>query len=105
LDGVIARHLQLGFSVIVRDDDYKNIYGAGPHPKRPVKDTKYGVCFHACLAFVPSFIASELKLVGKARSPNRQGSISRSKAGTRTSATPGGSLNSTKKTRCRNGNI
>jgi hypothetical protein len=29
LDGVIARHLQLGFSVIVRDDDYKNIYGAG----------------------------------------------------------------------------
>jgi hypothetical protein len=65
LDGVIAWHLQLGFSVIVRDDDYKNIYGAGPHPKRPVKDTKYGVCFRACLAFVPSFIASELKLVGQ----------------------------------------
>jgi hypothetical protein len=41
LDGVIARYLQLGFSVI-RDDDYKNTYGAGPHPKRPVKDTKYG---------------------------------------------------------------
>ena len=65
LDSVIARYLQLGFSVIVRDDDYKNIYGAGPHPKRPVKDTKYGVCFRACLAFVPSFIASELKLAGQ----------------------------------------
>jgi hypothetical protein len=38
LDGVIARYLQLGFSVIVRDDDYKNIYGAEPHPRRPVKD-------------------------------------------------------------------
>jgi hypothetical protein len=62
LDGVIARYLQLGFSVIVRDDDYKNIYGAGPHPRRPVKDTKYGVCFRAWLAFVPSFIASELPL-------------------------------------------
>jgi hypothetical protein len=62
LDGVIARHLQLGFSIVVRDDDYRNIYGAGPHPKRAVKDTKYGVCFRACLAFVPSFIASELKL-------------------------------------------
>jgi hypothetical protein len=65
LDGVIAKYLQLGFSVIVRDDDYKNIYGAWPHPKRPVKDTKYGVCFRACLAFVPSFIASELKLAGQ----------------------------------------
>jgi hypothetical protein len=54
LDGVIARYLQLGFSVIVRDDDYKNIYGAGPHPRRPV-----------WLAFVPSFIASELKLAGQ----------------------------------------
>jgi hypothetical protein len=65
LDGVIARYLQLGFSVIVRDDDYKNIYGAEPHPRRPVKDTKYGVCFRAWLAFVPSFIASELKLAGQ----------------------------------------
>jgi Protein of unknown function (DUF3800) len=65
LDNVIARHLQLGFSVVVRDDDYRNIYGAGPHPKRPHKDTKYGVCFRACLAFVPSFIASELELVGQ----------------------------------------
>src|SRR5258708_6875504 len=64
LDGVIARYLQLGF-VVIRDDNYKNTYGAGPHPKRPVKDTKYGVCFRACLAFVPSFIASELKLAGQ----------------------------------------
>jgi hypothetical protein len=62
LDGVIATHLQLGFSVIVRDDDYKSIYAAGPHPRHVPKDTKYGVCFRACLAFVPSLIASELKL-------------------------------------------
>jgi hypothetical protein len=62
LDGVIAKHLQLGFSIIIRDDDYKTIYGAGPHPKHPPKDSKYGVCFRACLAFVPSFIASEFKL-------------------------------------------
>src|SRR6266404_60209 len=65
LDAVIARHLQLGFSIVVRDDDYRVTYGAGPHPKRPVKDTKYGVCFRGCLAFVPSFIASELKLAGQ----------------------------------------
>jgi hypothetical protein len=62
LDGVIAKHLQLGFSIIVRDDDYRSIYAAGPHPRRPPKDSKYGVLFRACLAFVPSFIASELKL-------------------------------------------
>src|SRR5260370_42536758 len=38
----------------------------GRTPKRPPKDTKYGVCFRACLAFVPSFIASELKLARQA---------------------------------------
>jgi hypothetical protein len=65
LDNVIARHLQLGFSVIVRDDDYRNIYGVAPHPRRAPKDSKYGVCFRACLAFVPSLIASELKLAGR----------------------------------------
>jgi hypothetical protein len=62
LDGVIARHLQVGFSVIVRDDDYKTLYETGPHPRRLAKDTKYGVCFRACLAFVPSYIASEFTL-------------------------------------------
>lgn len=62
LDNVIATHLQLGYSVVVRDDDYKSIYGAAPHPRRLPKDTKYGVCFRACLAFVPSYIASELRL-------------------------------------------
>jgi len=66
LDGVIAKHLQLGFSIIVRDDDYKTVYGAGPHPKHPPKDSKYGILFRACLAFVPSFIASELKLANQA---------------------------------------
>jgi hypothetical protein len=66
LDNVIAEHLQLGFSVIVRDDDYRNIYGVGPHPRRRQKDTKYGVLFRACLVFVPGVIASEfLKLVGQ----------------------------------------
>jgi hypothetical protein len=32
LDGVIARHLQLGFSVIVRDDDYKTSTAPGRTP-------------------------------------------------------------------------
>jgi hypothetical protein len=66
LDSVIARHLQLGFSVVVRDDDYQGVYGTGLHPKRVPKDTKYGVCFRACLPFVPSLIASELKLANQA---------------------------------------
>jgi hypothetical protein len=67
LDGVIARHLQLGFSVIVRDDDYRAIYAEEPKPRRSRLDSKYGVCFRACLAFVPSFIASELRLTGEGR--------------------------------------
>jgi hypothetical protein len=65
LDSVIAAHLQLGFAVIVRDDDYKSIYGTGPHPKRPQKDSKYGVCFRACLAFAPSYLASEFALANQ----------------------------------------
>src|SRR5215467_6676993 len=40
LDSIIATHLQLGFSVVVRDDDYKSVYGTGPHPRRVPKDTK-----------------------------------------------------------------
>ncbi|SIT49080.1 hypothetical protein BN2475_1250017 [Paraburkholderia ribeironis] len=66
LDRAIARHLPVGFAVIVRDDDYRNIYGAAPQPKRARKDTKYAVCFRACLAFVPEYIASGLKFAADA---------------------------------------
>ena len=59
LDGVIARYLQLGFSVI-RDDDYKT-----PTARAAPEAPGEGFCFRGCLAFVPSFIASELKLAGQ----------------------------------------
>lgn len=59
LDQVIAKHLQLGFSVVIRDDDYQSVYKSGASPKKIPQDSKYGVCFRACLAFMPSFIASE----------------------------------------------
>ena len=49
LDGIIARHLRLGFSVIVRDDDYRAIYAGGPKPRRSRLDSKYGVCFRPAL--------------------------------------------------------
>jgi hypothetical protein len=65
LDGVIARHMQLGFSVIIRDDDYRKIYVDGPRPPRARLDSKYGVGFRACLAFAPSYIASELRVAGE----------------------------------------
>jgi hypothetical protein len=67
VDGVIARHMQVGFSVIIRDDDYRKIYVEGPRPRRSRLDSKYGVCFRACLAFAPSYIASELQLAGEAQ--------------------------------------
>jgi hypothetical protein len=60
LDGIIAAHLQLGFSVVVRDDDYRTVYRSGA-PTRLPQDSKYGVCFRGSLAFAPSYIASELK--------------------------------------------
>lgn len=70
LDRVIAQHLPVGFAVIVRDDDYRNIYGAGPQPKRARKDTKSAVCFRACLAFVPEYIVSGLKSAADATTIN-----------------------------------
>jgi hypothetical protein len=65
LDSVIARHMQMGFSVIIRHDDYRKIYVEGPRPRRSRLDSKYGACFEACLAFAPSYIASELQLAGE----------------------------------------
>lgn len=65
LDRVIATHLQVGWAVVVRDDDFKSIYRAGPHPRRLPKDTKYGVCFRAVLTCVPSYIASELRALAQ----------------------------------------
>jgi hypothetical protein len=63
LDHVIAAHLRLGLSVVVRDDDYKSVYRAGRQTRQP-QDSKYGVCFRASLAFAPSYIASELEAAG-----------------------------------------
>jgi hypothetical protein len=65
LNAVIDAHLQVGFSIIVRDDDYNSVYKVGPGPRRLPKDTKYGVLFRACLAFVPSFIASQFINAGQ----------------------------------------
>jgi len=65
LNAVIDRHLQIGFSIIIRGDDYNTIYKTTPHPKRLPKDTKYGVLFRACLAFVPSFIVSQFNEAGQ----------------------------------------
>jgi Protein of unknown function (DUF3800) len=62
IDDVIASHLQLGFAVVIRSDDYKAIYAAHPRPRR--LDSKYGLCFRACLNFVPSFLASAYSLAG-----------------------------------------
>jgi hypothetical protein len=60
LDGIISRHLELGFSVILRADDYVAVYREGERPRTP-QDSKYGVCFRACLAFLPSYIAAQLE--------------------------------------------
>jgi len=64
LDHVIARHLQLGFSVVIRDDDYKSIYKTGPKPRHFPKHSKYGLCFRACLICGPSYIASQVEESG-----------------------------------------
>jgi len=64
LDHIISKHIELAFSVIIRTDDYETIYKANGGTKNRPQDSKYGVCFRACLAFLPSYIASEIKAGG-----------------------------------------
>lgn len=70
LDQAVAKHLQLGFSVVIRADDFQSIYRTGDRPKKIPQDSKYGCCFRACLAFLPSFIASEYGELAKSMTIN-----------------------------------
>jgi len=61
---VTALHLQLGFTSIIRQNDYDSIYKAQPNPRKLRKDTKYGVLFRGCLLVVESAV-TQLELPTK----------------------------------------
>lgn len=46
------KNLEFGFSVTMRDVDYKRLYLAGGRPKGGRLDSRYGLCFRHCLSFV-----------------------------------------------------
>jgi len=105
LDGVIARHLQLGFSVIVRDNDYRTIYAEGPKPRRSRLDSKmacaFGPALPLCHPLSPRNCGSRVK--GKAHA--KQQLISYWRKVTAISAMPGGCSSSSRPMRCPNGTI
>jgi hypothetical protein len=42
-------HLACGLAMILRPDDYRNIYQLGEFPRRARPDTQYGLCFRTAL--------------------------------------------------------
>lgn len=63
--------LELGFSVILNNDDYEKIYASDPQPKRGQKDSKYGMCFRYSLMFLDRMhpLASTGQRAGRSWSP------------------------------------
>jgi uncharacterized protein DUF3800 len=53
---VMALHLQLGVTAIIRQNDCDSLYKAQANPRRLRQDTKYGVLFRGCLLFVESAV-------------------------------------------------
>src|SRR5271166_3425584 len=42
---IIHKHLELGVTTVIRQDDYDSIYKSAPNPRKLRKDSKFGVLF------------------------------------------------------------
>lgn len=56
---VVVRNTLCGFCVRLKEEDYRDVYRAGPKPKKLKLDSKYGLCFRLCLLQVPRTIRRE----------------------------------------------
>jgi len=52
---VALNSLAFGFTVILKDDDYKQHYIADYRPKEVPVDSRYGLCFRYCLGIIPTY--------------------------------------------------
>ncbi len=56
-----TKHLELGFSITLREDDYQEHYIAGQRPKEVQLDSRYGLCFRYCLGLISGFAMQAFK--------------------------------------------
>jgi hypothetical protein len=61
-EDICQRHTMFGFAVVMKIDDFRANYAEGTKPRKSQLDTKYGVCFRACLSYLPTAIRREIKL-------------------------------------------
>jgi Protein of unknown function (DUF3800) len=47
-----TKHLEFGFSITLREDDYRQHYINGYRPREVPVDSRYGLCFRYCLGLV-----------------------------------------------------
>jgi hypothetical protein len=49
---IVSRHASFGFSICLKNDEYRSIYRHGP-PLRSHIDSEYATCFRYCLSTIP----------------------------------------------------
>jgi hypothetical protein len=50
---IILKHLELGVTAVIRQDDYDSIYKSAPNPQKLRKDTKFSILFRGgCSLFL-----------------------------------------------------
>jgi hypothetical protein len=57
---ICDQHTMFGFAAVMNIEDYKRNYADGHKPRKIPLDTKYGVCFRACLSYLPMAILREV---------------------------------------------
>jgi hypothetical protein len=58
---VALKNLAFGFTIILKDDDYKKHYVADHRPKEIPIDSRYGLCFRYCLGILPTYAKEAFK--------------------------------------------
>src|SRR5262249_1516457 len=105
LDGVIARHLQLGFSVIIRDNDYRK-FTSRDHGRAERGSIANMACvFGPALLLPPPTLRRNCSSSARRRSRRKRRSISFWRTAIATSATPAGSSIFSRPTLCPSGSI
>ena len=65
VDKIVCETLQFGFTAIIRENDYKQLYKGQPNPRKLREDSQYGLLFRACLHTLESKITG-----GKVQPPD-----------------------------------
>jgi hypothetical protein len=58
---IAEKHALLGFSIMLRDEEYRQFYKSGDWPRRSRPDSQYGLCLRFCLSWLPRHLCEQLR--------------------------------------------